>query len=152
MPVRSKYRPVMLLLATALACGGGPDADSVASPPTVIELRTVGSRTAFMPDSLVADAGATVILRFTNDGEVVHNAVFVRNPESVEPIVLAAYRAIATEYVPEGFEADILVATPLVYPGETFEVSFEMPAIGRYTYVCVFPTHGASMRGTLISR
>jgi len=135
-------------LAIAACADGGEDR----SEPTVLELRTAGSRTAFMPDSLVADAGSTVVLRFTNEGEIAHNAVFVRNAEAVEPIVLAAYRAIATEYVPEGFDEDILVSTPLVYPGETFEISFVMPESGRYTYVCVFPTHGASMRGTLVSR
>ena len=142
----------LLLGLTIGACGPIAQGDDDRAEPIVLELRTEGSRTAFMPDSLVADAGATVTLRFTNDGEIAHNAVFIRNPEAVEPIVLAAYRAIATQYVPEGFEDDILVSTPLVYPGETFEASFVMPESGRYTYVCVFPTHGASMRGTLVSR
>ena len=135
-----------------MSCGPNAGVGDDLPEPIVLELRTAGSRTAFMPDSLVADAGATVTLRFTNEGEIPHNAVFVLNPDAVEPIVLAAYRAIKTQYVPEGFEEDILVSTPLVYPGETFEISFVMPEAGRYTYVCVFPTHGASMRGTLVSR
>jgi azurin len=64
---------------------------------------------------------------------------------------LDAYGAIRTEYVPTGFEEQILVSTPLVYPGESFELSFVMPPPGRYTYVCVFPGHGLTMRGTLVS-
>lgn len=118
---------------------------------TVIELRTASSRTAFMPDSLSAKAGTPVVLRLINEGEIAHNVVVILNREAVQPIVLAAYQSIKTEYVPTGFEEDILASTPLVYPGESAEVSFVMPDPGRYTYVCVFPTHGSTMRGTLVS-
>lgn len=119
--------------------------------PVTLELRTAGSRTAFLPDSLEAPAGSRVTLRVINEGEIAHNLVLVAREEAVHPVVIAAYQAIATEYVPTGFEDDILASTPLVYPGDTVEVSFEMPTEGRYTFVCVFPGHGESMRGTLVS-
>ena len=158
---RSATRGMVLLYGSAIAilfgvgaCGSGGEASQGPgeSPSgVVLELRTSGSRTVFMPDSLSAPAGAQVVLRLINEGEVAHNVVFVLNEDAVQPIVLAAYQAIATEYVPEGFDDDILLSTPLVYPGETFETSFTMPGSGRYTYVCVFPTHGSTMRGTLTS-
>lgn len=92
-----------------------------------------------------------MILRLTNDGELPHDVVVVLSEQAVKPIVLAAYRSIKTEYVPSGFDDDILASTRLVYPGETVEVEFVMPAPGSYTYVCVFPGHAGTMRGTLVS-
>lgn len=114
-------------------------------------MRTDGSQTAFMPDSLTAHAGESVVLRLINEGEIAHNVVIVGNEDAVQPIVLAAYQSIATEYVPTGFDDAILASTPLVYPGDTLDVEFVMPEEGRYTYVCVFPGHGSTMRGTLVS-
>lgn len=144
MPHRTLLRaaPLMLVLANA-ACA--PDAP----PEVVLELRTSGSRTAFMPDTLTAPPGAHVILRLINEGEIAHNLVIVMREDAVQPIVLAAYQSIATEYVPTGFDDDILASTPLVYPGQTHELTFVMPPEGRYTYVCVFPGHGSTMRGVL---
>ena len=132
---------VVLLALTSC----GPDAP----PEVVLELRTTGSRTAFMPDTLSAPPGAHVTLRLINEGEIAHNLVIVRSEDAVQPIVLAAYQSIATQYVPTGFEDDILASTPLVYPGQTHELTFVMPAEGRFTYVCVFPGHGSTMRGVL---
>lgn len=137
-----------LLLVASLclsACGLGREA-----PPMVLELRPSG-QTAFMPDSISAKAGSRVALRLINETELAHNVVVILDQGSVEDIVLASYGAIKTQYVPTGFEDAILASTPLVYPGEAFEVSFVMPEPGRYTYVCVFPGHGLAMRGTLIS-
>ena len=138
-------------LATAAALGGCAPPDRSASEPPLLEVRTEASRTAFLPDSLSAPAGAHAVVRVINEGEIAHNFVLVRDEESVQPIVLAAYQAIATEYVPTGFEDAIVAATPLVYPGDTLDVSFEVPEPGRYTFVCVFPGHGSTMRGTLVS-
>lgn len=141
------------MLISGAGCGPGDAGSRLEDQgrPVLLELRTTGSRTAFLPDSLSAPAGDRVILRLVNEGEIAHNLVVVLDEEAVQPIVLAAYQAIATEYVPSGFDEDILASLPLVYPGQLREVSFTMPAPGRYTYVCVFPTHGSSMRGTLLS-
>ena len=143
----------LLMLISGFGCGPNEPASGVdeQGPPVLLELRTTGSRTAFLPDTLSARPRDRVVLRLVNEGEIAHNLVVVRNEEAVQPIVLAAYQAIATEYVPSGFDDDILASIPLVYPGQVGEVSFTMPEPGRYTYVCVFPTHGSSMRGSLLS-
>jgi azurin len=86
-----------------------------------------------------------------NEGEIAHNLVVVADEESVQPIVLAAYQSIATEYVPTGFDEAIVASTPLAYPGDTVEVSFTMPDAGGYTFVCVFPGHGSTMRGAVVA-
>jgi len=125
-------------------------ADRSAAEPVVLEVRTEGSRTAFIPDSLTARTGASATVRVINEGEIAHNFVLVRDDASVQPIVLAAYQAIATEYVPTGFEDAILASMPLVYPGDTLDVTLPLPEPGRYTFVCVFPCHGSTMRGVLL--
>lgn len=135
--------------AVLLALGCAPPDDA---RPVVLELHTTGSRTVFMPDTLSAPVGARVTLRLINEGEIAHNLVLVRDEEAVQPIVLAAYQSIATEYVPTGFADHILASAPLVYPGQSYEVSFVMPERGRYPFVCVFPGHGSTMRGELVSR
>jgi azurin len=145
-PAPLRFALVVAAALVTAACRSRP------AEPVVLELRTAGSSTAFMPDTLSAPAGATVTLRLTNEGEIAHNLVVVRNEEAVQPIVLAAYTAIATQYVPTGFDADMVASIPLVYPGQTLEVTFTMPAEGSYTYVCVFPGHGSTMRGVLVAR
>jgi plastocyanin len=139
----------LAVLAGAGVAGCGPAGDTV--EPVVLELRTEGSRTAFLPDTLTATAGARVTLRMVNEGEIAHNLVVVAEEESVQPIVLAAYQSIATEYVPTGFDEAIVASTPLAYPGDTVEVSFAMPDAGGYTFVCVFPGHGSTMRGAVVA-
>jgi plastocyanin len=142
----ARFVLVACAVIAASACSARPP------EPVVLALRTDGSRTAFMPDTLSAPAGATVTLRLTNEGEIAHNLVVVRDAEAVQPIVLAAYVAIATQYLPTGFDGDMVASIPLVYPGQTLEVTFTMPAEGSYTYVCVFPGHGSTMRGVLVAR
>jgi plastocyanin len=139
----------LVLLAGVGVAGCAPAGDT--AEPVVLELRTEGSRTAFLPDTLSVAPGARVTLRVVNEGEIAHNLVVVADEESVQPIVLAAYQSIATEYVPTGFGEAIVASTPLAYPGDTVEVSFTMPDTGGYTLVCVFPGHGSTMRGAVVA-
>jgi plastocyanin len=143
-------RALVLLAGVGVAgCARAPAGDT--AEPVVLELRTEGSRTAFLPDTLSVAPGARVTLRVVNEGEIAHNLVVVADEESVQPIVLAAYQSIATEYVPTGFDEAIVASTPLAYPGDTVEVSFTMPDVGGYTFVCVFPGHGSTMRGAVVA-
>ena len=148
---RHAARRTGALLGLAAAVLVGCVAADGPEGPVVLEVRTAGAATAFQPDTLSAAAGAPVTIRVVNGGEIAHNLVLVADAESVQPIVLAAYQSIATEYVPTGFDEAILASTPLVYPGDTVDVSLTMPEPGAYTFVCVFPGHGSTMRGTLIA-
>ena len=57
--------------------------------------------------------------------------------------------AMKSNYVPD--TQNVLASTPLVNPGETFELRFTAPATpGRYPYVCTFPGHWRLMQGTLV--
>lgn len=58
-------------------------------------------------------------------------------------------QALAKAYVPAS--ADVLFNTPLVNPGNAFELGFTAPAApGRYPFVCTFPGHWRIMQGVLV--
>ncbi len=100
-----------------------------------------------MPSFTVA-AGTIVRLTFTNPGDMPHNAVFI-TPGSTDAVGMAADRLTAGDYVPD-MEA-VLFATPMLDPGGSASIVFEVPAEpGDYPYLCTFPGHWRLMQGTMI--
>ena len=56
----------------------------------------------------------------------------------------------ATNPLPKSLLGDVLAHTKLLGPGESETISFTAPAIaGDYEYVCTFPGHFATMRGSM---
>jgi azurin len=54
----------------------------------------------------------------------------------------------SNDYVPD--HPAILAATPMSKPGETVSVTFTTPSeTGEYGYLCTYPGHWATMRGTM---
>ena len=116
---------------------------------STITIRAVGSTLEFTPTRVSAKAGTRLRLRFVNDGTLPHNLVVPRSDDDIDALVLAAYQAGETGYVPMDLKAKLVGWTTLASPGETVEVSFVVPAAGEYTYLCLFPGHSNSMLGTL---
>lgn len=115
----------------------------------VVTLRTTGSDLAFEPARLSLEAGTRVRLDYVNDGVLPHNFVLLKSEDDLDALGAAAYEAEATGYVPVD-RADTLIAyTALAAPGTTVSVTFEVPAPGTYTFVCLFPGHYNVMLGTL---
>lgn len=116
---------------------------------TTIVVRASGSSLEFLPPRLSVKAGTRVRLRFVNEGTLPHNLVLPRSEDDIDAIALAAYEAAETGYVPVTQKEKLLAFTTLVSPGETAEISFDVPPAGEYTYVCLFPGHANTMLGTL---
>lgn len=116
---------------------------------TTIVVRASGSTLEFQPPRLSVKAGTRVRLRFVNDGTLPHNLVLPRSEDDIDALALAAYEAAETGYVPLAQKEKLVAYTSLVSPGETAEVSFEVPPAGEYTYICLFPGHANTMLGTL---
>src|SRR5690606_5723301 len=115
----------------------------------VVTLRTTGSELAFEPARLSLETGTRVRLEYVNEGVLPHNFVLLKSEDDLDALGAAAYEAEATGYVPVD-RADALIAyTALAPPGETVSVTFEVPAPGSYTFVCLFPGHYNVMLGTL---
>lgn len=154
----------LLLMAAVAGCRSeapeAPGADTTASAapaaPTGDTFEIVGtddmrfSLTAF---SVAAGDSVTVTLR--NGGALPketfgHNFVLLQQNADVEAFLTAAIEAKATEHIPADRQADVIVHTKLLGPGESGTVTFVAPTTpGTYTFVCSFPGHGAMMRGTM---
>jgi azurin/glucose/arabinose dehydrogenase len=96
-------------------------------------------------------AGDRVRLVLVNPDDMLHNLVVVR-PGAADRVVQAAMNlglsGQARHYVPDS--PDVLYHTALLQPGTDEAIYFRAPAEpGEYTYVCTFPGHGITMRGTL---
>lgn len=116
---------------------------------TTITIRASGSTLEFTPTRVSARAGTRLRIRFVNEGTLPHNLVVPRSDDDIDALVLAAYKAGDTNYVPMELKEKLIGWTTLASPGESVEVSFVVPPAGEYTYVCLFPGHSNSMLGTL---
>lgn len=81
-----------------------------------------------------------------------HNIVIVK-PGTADTVGNAALnlglQGAAMNYIPKS--SNVLFHSKLVGPGASDTIYFIAPSkAGVYTYVCTFPGHAASMRGTLI--
>jgi azurin len=79
-----------------------------------------------------------------------HNVVVLQQDTDVNAFGAAAATATATDFIPPAMEGDVIAHTPMSNPGQTVEVTFTAPsATGDYPFICSFPGHFATMRGTM---
>lgn len=114
-----------------------------------VTIRTSGSNLSFDPDQLSLKAGTRVRIQYTNDGVLPHNFVVLKSEDDLDALGAAAYDAEATGFVPLDQQDKLIAYTTLAAPGTTVSVTFEVPAPGTYTFVCLFPGHYNVMLGTL---
>lgn len=160
--VVSLCRGVPVLCMTFAACafvpaagGGAANAQSAAhnAPPadTTITLHTMGSNLEFTPARISAKQGTRITLRLVNEGTLPHNVVLVQDEADIDMLGAAAFKAKDTGFVPLEHKDRMIAYTELAGPGETVEVTFDVPAAGEYWFVCLYPGHFSMMVGTLRS-
>jgi uncharacterized protein len=98
-------------------------------------------------------AGKTVEIVFENPDAMQHNLV-IGKPKTMDVIGAAADKMITAKdgaeknYVPS--IPQVLAATPLVNPDQTYRLKFTAPAqTGDYPFVCTFPGHWRLMNGVM---
>ncbi|MXZ18890.1 MAG: auracyanin family protein [Rhodothermaceae bacterium] len=95
--------------------------------------------------------GSTIALTFNNDDDMLHNLVVVES-DATDEVALAAMqlglRGHEMQYVPT---SDAVIAhTGLLEPGISETIIFRVPdEAGQYSFVCTFPGHATTMRGTI---
>lgn len=144
----------VVVAAGAFTLLGARPADARTGPAqadTVIEITTTGSNLEFSPSRISAKQGTTVTIRYTNNGTLPHNFVLVKDEGDIDVLGPAAFQAGDTDYVPLQHESRMYAHSPLAKPGETVEVTFEVPPAGEYFFVCLYPGHYNMMVGTLRS-
>lgn len=121
-------------------------------PVAAVTLAPVGNEMRYEQTAFTVREGQTVTLTFANtaDVEAMHHNVVVLTPTAdVDAFGQAAMSAADTDYVPAAMTDAVVAHTPMSAPGETVSVEFPAPAAGTYTYVCTFPGHFITMRGTM---
>lgn len=124
-------------------------ASSAGTADTVLTVNPLGEDLQFEQDTLSAKAGSNVKLVFNNTAGIDHNFVLVNTAEISDDVVTASYGAAGNGFLPE--HADVIAGIPATAPGSTSEISFKMPEPGQYRFVCLFPGHNLTMKGTLTS-
>lgn len=135
----------------------GPQAKRLTEMPTswekvdvTITLKTLPGMKYDLP-SFEVKPGARVRLVFNNDDDMLHNVVIVK-PGTADKVgqdaVQLGLRGAEMNWVPES--DDVLYYTALLQPETSESIYFTAPTTpGDYTYVCTFPGHYISMRGTM---
>lgn len=134
-------------LGPALASGTG----------TPIEIGTDAALLIFNKDRITVPNGL-VTLTFKNLAAAVqHNWVLVQGGDDVASAVNDAAQAQvrvtrdAAGSVPPADTPGLLVASPMLDPGEEVTFTFQTPGPGTYEFICTFPGHYvAGMKGVLV--
>lgn len=105
----------------------------------------------FSQTEFTVPAGSTIALTFNNDDDMLHNLVVVES-DATDEVAMAAMqlglRGHEMQYVPT---SDAVIAhTGLLEPGISETIIFRVPdEAGQYSFVCTFPGHATTMRGTI---
>lgn len=113
----------------------------------VVLMQPFGSELRFADEQITLKAGTRVKFVFDNVGSQTHNFVILRDSKAVDDVVTAALSAGTTGFVPD--HPAILASVKATPAGSRGEVVIDVPPPGEYTYVCLMPAHGFTMRGTL---
>ncbi len=121
-----------------------------------VTIQPQGNQMKYKQTEFTVPADETVELVFENTASspsMQHNVVLLNEEPSDEVfqrVGQAGVKAGSTEeYVPD--DPAVLDATSIAKPGETVSVTFTTPSDpGEYGYICTYPGHWATMRGTMI--
>ncbi len=119
----------------------------------VITLNAVKDVMKYDKELITAKAGTTIQIVLNNTDFMQHNLVVIK-PNTLEKVG-AASNQLAQDpngakmaYVPR--MPEVLGATPLVNPGESFTLTMTLPTMpGDYIFVCTYPGHWQMMNGVL---
>lgn len=125
-------------------------ADWTNGPDKVI---TMGTKPGLKYDQeiITVKAGSRVKLTFANNDDMPHNLLIVQNGTSNavgEAAIKLGLKGNEMGYIPN--LPSVLFHTKLIEPGGSDTIYFVAPTKpGTYTYVCTYPGHYMSMKGTL---
>jgi len=118
-----------------------------------ITIKSIVGEMKYDKPAFSAKAGTTLKLIFENPDHMQHNLLILK-PGTMEQVGQAADElakqpnGVELQYIPNS--PDILFSTPLVNPGETHELTFNVPSTpGKYPFICTFPGHWRIMNGIM---
>lgn len=133
---------------------GGQKTDAQGGEARTITLEPESNQMKYATTELTAKPGEEINLVFDNTAtadSMKHNVVLLDadDTDTSREIAQAGWKLPDREYVPENDA--ILEYTEMSDPGETAELTFTTPEeAGEYRYICTYPGHYPSMKGTLV--
>ena len=119
----------------------------------VIRIKTIREAMKYDLKEFTVSPGQTVQIVLENNDAMQHNLVVTR-PGMREKVgkagddMMKDDKGAEKNYVPS--LPEVLFATPLVNPGQSYTLTFKAPAkTGDYPYVCTFPGHWTLMNGVM---
>ncbi|HLV38890.1 plastocyanin/azurin family copper-binding protein [Xanthomarina sp.] len=103
--------------------------------------------------AIQVSVGQEITLTLTNVGQLPkesmgHNLVVLIPGTDLADFAGAAFGAKADDYIPASFATSIVTHTNLLGPGESDTKTFQINTPGTYDFVCSFPGHWGTMKGT----
>ena len=157
-----------LALFAFASCGGDQNADAPVTDvdateevtpeavgPITLELNA-GDDMKYDTDVLEAKPGQKVTLVLHHTGKMTkeqmgHNWVLLNIGTDINAFGQAAAKDKDSDHIPASEAGSIIVHTDLIGGGETTQIEFNAPTEpGNYPFICSFPGHYGSMRGTFI--
>ena len=119
----------------------------------IILIKTIQDQMKYDITEIEAEVGQEIEIVFQNNDAMQHNLMIVK-PGTLALVGVTAEEFAKTkeaperDYIPEMEE--ILYATPMLDPGQTYRLRVKVPdEPGLYPYVCTFPGHWQTMNGIL---
>ncbi|MGO4919104.1 PVC-type heme-binding CxxCH protein [Maribacter spongiicola] len=120
----------------------------------VVTIKTITNEMKFNVTQFQVKAGEQVELVLENPDFMQHNLVITK-PGKKEVVGKAADKmaadpnAATLNYIPQ--TSDVLFATPILNPDQTYSLKFKAPSTpGEYPFICTFPGHWRVMQGVMI--
>ena len=118
-----------------------------------VTVGTLHGQLRFSPEVFGVKPGSRVSLTLDNSDAMIHNLLLAKgDAKSIDRIAEAALnlgeKGLAAGFIPK--DPSIIASIGLVQAGEKSTIQFNAPLeIGDYPFVCTFPGHSLSMRGTM---
>jgi azurin len=108
-------------------------------------------------NEIVAKRGEVLRIRLISKGTIpkiamAHNVVIVKPATNLAKFIETGAPFRDTDFIAPTMKAQVLAATRFAGPGETVELTFQVPKVaGTYPYLCTFSGHfQAGMKGVII--
>ena len=119
---------------------------------------TAGDDLKYSVPTIAAKPGESLRIRLKATGAasmpklvMAHNIVILKIGTDTQAFATAAANARDTNFVPPSLKAQVIAASDLAGNGETVNLDFKVPAApGSYPFICTFPGHFLTMKGTLV--
>ncbi len=120
--------------------------------PLQVTLKTLTAQMKFDQTEIVVPPGERVVIKFENPDDMPHNVVFCKPGTDLDQMVLKMLEkpeeAMKRDFLPD--DPRVWLKSRLLAPHESQILEFTAPQeTGDYPFVCSFPGHAATMKGSL---